>query len=210
VIRVGIVEDQAIVRLGLRKLLEFADEIEVVCEAGSGEEALGLLGEVAVDVLLLDVRMPGMSGIEVLEKLPEDGPHVIILTTFLDEEVLLDAVRLGARGYLLKDSSLEELLQAIGAVHRGESAIKPVTLSRILPGLHRISATPTPAPVEALTAREQEILRLLAAGLSNKEIARALENAEGTIKNHVSNILLKLAVRDRTQAVLKGIEHGLL
>jgi DNA-binding NarL/FixJ family response regulator len=204
-----IAEDQAIVRMGLRKLLELAPSLEVVGEASNGNEALELVETLAPDVLLLDVHMPEKNGLDVLRVLDGKGPRVVVLTTFPDHEVLIEALRLGAGGYLLKDSSFEELVQAIETVHRGESAIQPVTLSKILPGLDRLPQRSSPRPIEDLSAREKDVLRLLAAGCSNSEIAAALENAEGTIKNHVSNILAKLAVRDRTQAVLKGIEYGL-
>jgi DNA-binding NarL/FixJ family response regulator len=132
-----------------------------------------------------------------------------VLTTFPDDAALIEALRLGAAGYLLKDATFEELVEAIEAVARGETAVRPVTLSKVLPGLDRVEVRATPAPAVDLTAREKEVLRLLASGMSNKEIARALDNAEGTIKNHVSSILMKLGVRDRTQAVLLGIQRGL-
>ena len=214
-IRIALCDDQALVREGLRRLLEIADGVEVVVEATCGEELLDELAKADVDVLLLDVRMPGLSGIEVLEKLPAIKPdaRAIILTTFPDEDALLAALRAGAAGYLLKDATLDELLESIQAVARGETAVRPVTVSKILPGLDRVRTQAEPPDgtgIDPLTAREKEILRLLAGGYSNKEIAAALGNAAGTVKNHVSNILLKMGVRDRTQAVLKGIEHGLL
>ncbi|MBK8977900.1 MAG: response regulator transcription factor [Planctomycetes bacterium] len=216
-IRVFVADDQALVRSGLCSLLALAPGLEVAGDAGDGAAALAALAALAqagrpVDVLLLDVRMPGLSGLDVLRRLGGAGPRVVVLTTFPDDDVLLEALRLGAAGFLLKDATFEELVEAIEAVARGESAVRPVTLSKILPGLRAsgAAAPPIPPPPATLTAREKEVLRLLAAGLSNKEIARALDNAEGTIKNHVSSILAKLGVRDRTQAVLLGIQLGLV
>ena len=210
-IRVFVVDDQALVRSGLTSLLALADGIEVVGEAGDGAAALEAIAAVdpPPDVVLTDVRMPGMDGLELLRRLVPEGRRVIVLTTFPDDVALLEALKAGAAGYLLKDATFEELVDAIRSVARGESAVRPVTVSRILPGLERVEVGGAPAPDVALTAREKEVLRLLASGMSNKEIAAALDNAEGTVKNHVSNILSKLGVRDRTQAVLLGIQLGL-
>jgi len=210
-IKVMLVDDQNLVRKGVRSLLELAEDIEVVAEAPDGAEAVRMIPEVEPDVVLLDMRMPGMNGVEVLRKLKESGelPPTIILTTFDDEDLVLAGIRNGARGYLLKDVSLEELVGAIKTVASGGSIVKPAVTERLLKGLegldNQFSALDRPDP---LTERETEILRLMAGGYSNKEIANTLGVAEGTVKNHVSNILSKLGVRDRTRAVLKAFELG--
>ncbi|QOC21775.1 response regulator transcription factor [Wenzhouxiangella sp. AB-CW3] len=212
-IRVMVVDDQTLVRQGVRSLLELADDIEVVGEAIDGESAIERVPELAPDVLLLDIRMPGKNGIDVLTELGESDqlPPTIILTTFDDEELVLAGIRAGARGYLLKDVALEELLTAVRTVASGGTLVKPAVTERLMKGLGQMrtefSSLPTPDP---LTGRETEILRLMAGGYSNKEIANALNVAEGTIKNHVSSILSKFGVRDRTRAVLKALESGLI
>jgi DNA-binding NarL/FixJ family response regulator len=210
-IKVMLVDDQNLVRKGVRSLLELAEDIEVVAEAPDGAEAVRMIPEVEPDVVLLDMRMPGMNGVEVLRQLKESGelPPTIILTTFDDDDLVLAGIRNGARGYLLKDVSLEELVGAIKTVADGGSIVKPAVTERLLKGLEGLetefSALDRPDP---LTERETEILRLMAGGYSNKEIANSLGVAEGTVKNHVSNILSKLGVRDRTRAVLKAFELG--
>jgi len=210
-IRVMLVDDQNLVRKGVRSLLELSDEIEVIAEAPDGAEALRTIPETEPDVVLLDMRMPGLSGVDVLRKLTERGelPPTIILTTFDDDELVLAGIRHGAKGYLLKDVSLDELVKAIKTVARGGSIVKPAVTERLLKGLEGLetdfSSLDRPDP---LTERETEILRLMAGGYSNKEIANSLGVAEGTVKNHVSNILSKLGVRDRTRAVLKAFELG--
>ena len=212
-IRVVLVDDQTLVRKGVRSLLELADDIEVVGEANDGASAIERVPELAPDVLLLDIRMPGKTGIDVLKELGESGalPPTIILTTFDDDELVLAGIQAGARGYLLKDVALEELLSAVRTVFEGGTLVKPAVTERLLSGLKRMrtefSSLPQPDP---LTERETEILRLMAGGYSNKEIANALNVAEGTIKNHVSNILSKFGVRDRTRAVLKALESGVI
>ena len=210
-IKVMLVDDQNLVRKGVRSLLELAEEIEVVAEAPDGAEAVRMMPEVEPDVVLLDMRMPGMNGVEVLRQLKESGKlrPTIILTTFDDDELVLAGIRNGAKGYLLKDVSLKELVDAIKTVADGGSIVKPAVTERLLKGLegleNEFSALDRPDP---LTDRETEILRLMAGGYSNKEIANSLGVAEGTVKNHVSNILSKLGVRDRTRAVLKAFELG--
>jgi DNA-binding NarL/FixJ family response regulator len=210
-IKVMLVDDQNLVRKGVRSLLELSEEIEVVAEAPDGAEAVTRIPEVAPDVVLLDMRMPGMNGVEVLRQLKDSDqlPPTIILTTFDDDELVLAGIRNGARGYLLKDVALEELVGAIKTVADGGSIVKPAVTERLLKGLKNhetdFSALDRPDP---LTERETEILRLMAGGYSNKEIASSLGVAEGTVKNHVSNILSKLGVRDRTRAVLKAFELG--
>lgn len=210
-IRVLVVDDQTLVRQGVCGLLELADDIEVTGVAADGREAIEQIEKVAPDVVLLDLRMPEMSGIEVLENLgaEERLPPTIILTTFDDDELVLTGLRAGARGYLLKDVSLEQLVGAIRTVADGGTLIQPAVTNRVLKGLERLhpefSSLDRPDP---LTDRETEILRLMAGGYSNKEIANSISVAEGTVKNHVSNILSKLGVRDRTRAVLKALEMG--
>ena len=210
-IRVLIVEDQTLVREGLEKLLDLAADITVVDRASDGEEGLEKLRQSSPDVVLLDVRMPKVSGIEFLQSLQEagDATPTILLTTFDDDSALLNGIRLGARGYLLKDVSLAKLTEAIRLVAGGGTMISPVVTERLLRGLKNASLPASPDyGEEQLTRRETEILRLMTGGYSNREIAFALELSEGTVKNHVSNILGKLGVRDRTRAVLKGIEKG--
>jgi len=210
-IRVMLVDDQTLVRQGVRSLLELAEDIEVVAEAADGVEAMDRAVESAPDVMLLDIRMPRKNGLQVLKELNETGnlPPTIILTTFDEDDLVLDGIRTGARGYLLKDVSLEELVGAVRAVAEGQTMVKPAVTERLLAGLGKsrleFSSLDRPDP---LTERETEILRLMAGGYSNKEIANALSVAEGTVKNHVSSILSKLGVRDRTRAVLKAFELG--
>ena len=210
-IKVMLVDDQNLVRKGVRSLLELAEDIEVIAEASDGSEAVAKVPEHGPDVVLLDMRMPGMNDVEVLRQLNEAGtlPPTIILTTFDDEELVLAGIRNGAKGYLLKDVALDELVSAIKTVAEGGSIVKPAVTERLLKGLENLetdfSALDRPDP---LTDRETEILRLMAGGYSNKEIASSLCVAEGTVKNHVSNILSKLGVRDRTRAVLKAFELG--
>jgi DNA-binding NarL/FixJ family response regulator len=210
-IRVLLVEDQTLVREGLERLLSLTEDIAVVERATDGEEALTKLRESSPDVILLDVRMPKMTGIEFLRSLHEagDATPTILLTTFDDDAALLNAIRLGAKGYLLKDVSLGTLTEAIRLVAQGGTMISPVLTETLLRGLKDV---PMPAwqeyPEEQLTLRETEIVRLMTGGYSNREIASALEISEGTVKNHVSNILGKLGVRDRSRAVLKAIEKG--
>jgi DNA-binding NarL/FixJ family response regulator len=210
-INVMLVDDQNLVRKGVRSLLELSEEIEVVAEASDGAEAIRMIPEVKPDVVLLDMRMPGLSGIDVLRELSQNDalPPTIILTTFDDDEVVLAGISLGARGYLLKDIALADLVNAIKTVAEGGSIVKPAVTQRLLKGLENLqndfSSLDRPDP---LTDRETEILRLMAGGYSNKEIANSLGVAEGTVKNHVSNILSKMGVRDRTRAVLKAFELG--
>lgn len=212
-IRVYLVDDQTLVRQGVRSLLELSPDVEVVGESPDGMHAMQEIPVIKPDVVLLDMRMPGMNGVAVLENLQRIGaqPPTIILTTFDDDELVVAGVKAGARGYLLKDVSLEQLVEAIKTVANGGSMLQPAITERLLQGLSsmetRFAALDEPDP---LTDRETEILRLMAAGHSNKEIARSLDVAEGTVKNHVSNILSKLGVRDRTRAVLRAFELRLV
>jgi len=211
VIKVMLVDDQNLVRKGVRSLLELSEEIEVIAEAADGAEAIRMIPEVGPDVLLLDMRMPGLSGLDVLQELSRGQilPPTIILTTFDDDELVLAGIKSGARGYLLKDVALADLVSAIRTVAEGGTIVKPAVTQRLLKGLANLqndfSSLDQPDP---LTERETEILRLMAGGYSNKEIANSLGVAEGTVKNHVSNILSKMGVRDRTRAVLKAFELG--
>ncbi|MEO6065899.1 MAG: response regulator transcription factor [Lysobacterales bacterium] len=212
-ITVCLVDDQTLVRQGVRSLLELSDSVRVVAEAIDGRQALEVIPQCKPDVVLLDMRMPGLSGLDVLNALRERGelPPTIILTTFDDDQLVLAGLKAGARGYLLKDVSLDQLVDAIKAVAAGGSLVQPVVTQRLLSGLERMhnefASLDQPDP---LTERETEILRLMAGGYSNKEIANSLNVAEGTVKNHVSNILSKLGVRDRTRAVLKAFELGMV
>jgi DNA-binding NarL/FixJ family response regulator len=214
-ITVGVVDDQAIVRQGIRSLLALTDDIEVVDDASDGDEALTLVERHRPDVLLLDLRMPGRDGLATLTALRERGDEVpvLVLTTFDDDELVFNALRAGAHGYLLKDVTLDQLVDAIRILAEGRTLIQPAVTDRLL---RAVTERPRHAPggrpphTEPLTERELEILRLLASGFSNREIAAALHLATGTVKNHVSMVLLKLRVRDRTRAVLRALELGLL
>ena len=207
------VEDHAIVREGVINLLALSDDIEVIGAAASAEEALAKVPAAKPDVLLLDIKLPGLSGVELIRRLHSGSelPPTLILTTFEDDELLFEGLKAGARGYLLKDISLEQLLEAIREIAKGGNYVKPAVTERLLQAARRGDGKPrgTP-PLMVLTERETHVLRLLASGYSNREIARALVVSVGTVKNHVSSILGKLSVRDRTQAVLKGLQSGLL
>jgi DNA-binding NarL/FixJ family response regulator len=210
-IRVCIVENEALVREGLRRVIELDGEIEVVGEATDGAGALPLLREKRPDVALVDMRMPRLDGLGLLEALG-GSPPCLILTTFDDADAFLCAARAGAKGYLLKDVTPEELGLAIRALAGGGNWFKPSLTEGVLRGLleARGGAAPDGRRDEPLTPREQEVVRMMAGGYSNREIGGALGVAERTVKNHVSSILAKLGVRDRTRAVLKALEKRLL
>jgi DNA-binding NarL/FixJ family response regulator len=211
VISVVLVDDQTLVRRGIRSLLELAGDITIVAEAADGEDGMAAIRGTRPDVVLLDLRMPRKGGLDVLRDMRAAGdlPPTILLTTFDDDEALLEGVKAGARGYLLKDVSLEQLTDAVRAVARGETMIRPAVTERVLRGLEHVRRDfDALDPPDPLTKRELENLRLMAGGYSNREIADALGTAEGTVKNHASSILSKLGVRDRTRAVLKAIELG--
>lgn len=210
-IRLMLVDDQTLVRSGIRGLLALTEDIEVVGEASDRDAAVPVILATHPDVVLLDVRMPGCSGIEVLKTLKRADrlPPTILLTTFDDDEALLEGMRAGARGFLLKDISLERLAEAIRSVAAGLTLIRPAITERVLRGLKAApSAFASLDLPDRLTNREAEILRLMAGGFNNREIADALGTSEGTVKNHVSSILSKLGVRDRVRAVLRGVELG--
>ena len=208
-IKVMLVDDQTLVRQGVKSLLSLTKTIEVVAEASDGQQAIDTIPEIQPDVVLMDMRMPIKSGLEAVQELSASKklPPTIILTTFDDDELVLAGIKAGAKGYLLKDVSLEQLEEAIIVVAKGGSLVQPAMTQRLLSGLEGLHnnfiSLDRPDP---LTDRETEILRLMAGGFSNKEIANSLHVAEGTIKNHASNILSKLGVRDRTRAVLKAFE----
>ncbi|AEB44862.1 two component transcriptional regulator, LuxR family protein [Micromonospora maris AB-18-032] len=208
-----VVDDQTLVRQGIRGLLEVA-QVDVVGEAADGRAALSVIAQTMPDVILLDLRMPRFDGIWTIEQLKAadiDIP-VLVLTTFDDDALVLGALRAGARGYLLKDVTLEQLTRAIHTLADGGTLIAPSITDRML---RAIRSGPSPAgpdapTVQSLTEREREVLRLVAHGYSNREIAGALFLAEGTVKNHVSMILTKLGARDRTNAVLRALHEGIL
>ena len=210
-IRVVLVDDQTLVRQGVRGLLELLPDIEVIGEASDGDEALQKIPELKPDVLLLDIRMPRLDGIGVLDALRQADalPPTLVLTTFDDGDAAIAAIKAGAKGLMLKDVSLEDLAAAIRALAENRTAYQPAMTESLMAAIRR-SSTPSSGgyAVEALTVREREVLHLICAGYSNKEIADLLALAEGTVKNHVSNLLLKLDARDRTRAALKALQQG--
>lgn len=211
-IRVVLVDDQTLVRSGIRGLLELTGDIRVVAEADDGARALAAVAAENPDVLLLDVRLPGKSGIGVLAELNARNAEVpvILLTTFDDDQALIEAMRGGARGFLLKDISLERLADAIRTVAQGGTAFHPALTERAITAIRNKGTVFERSDLaDPLTAREAEVLHLMTAGMNNREIGDALNVSEGTIKNHVSSILSKLGVRDRVRAVLRGLEMGM-
>jgi DNA-binding NarL/FixJ family response regulator len=213
-IRVLLVDDQALFREALHTLLSVQPDIEVVGEGGDGEEALRLVAQHQPDVVLMDLQMPVMDGVAATRRLRTEHPaaRVIVLTTFDDDEYVFEGLRAGAIGYLLKDVSAQKLVEAIRSAARGETFLQPSIAAKVVAEFARNTA-PALAPqslIEPLTSRELDILRLLAGGLNNRDIADQLVITEGTVKNHVTNILGKLGVRDRTQAALKGKELRLI
>jgi len=212
-IRVALIEDQTIVRQGLRSLLALNDDIEVAAEASDGDEAIAVIEREKPDVVLLDLRMPKKSGLEVLQALREHGTMrpTLILTTFDDDTMLFETIRAGAKGWMLKDVSLERLTGAIRTLAAGGTCIEPVITERIMRALSASNVSFESADLpEPLTDREKTILRLLAGGYSNREISDLLNISDGTVKNHISSVLAKLGVRDRTRAVLKSIDLGFI
>jgi len=208
--RVFLVDDQTLVRKGIRSLLSLLPDIEIAGEAVDGREALRLLPAAAPDVVLLDIRMPEMDGLDVLRALVQPGraPHFIILTTFDDSDVLLEGCKAGARGFLLKDVSLEQLASAIASVAEGRLILQPSITETLLRSLQGRSESKLD-DVEPLTERERDVIRLMAGGFGNREIGEMLGLSEGTVKNYVSRLLMKLDARDRTSAVLKAIASRL-
>lgn len=214
-VRVLLVDDQALFREGLSTILSVQDKIEVVGEAENGEEALDAAARLNPQIVLMDVRMPVLDGVAATRRFQKRFPNmrVLLLTTFDDDEYVFEGLRAGAAGYLLKDVASTKLVEAIEAVAKGETFLQPSVAAKVVAEFARMSSSIKPNQsqlVEPLSDRELEILRLVAEGRSNKEIASQLFIAEGTVKNHVTNILGKLNVRDRTQAALKARDLGIL
>jgi DNA-binding NarL/FixJ family response regulator len=214
-VRIVIADDQSLFREGLRTLLSTRPEVDVVGEAANGADAITLVERLEPDVVLMGLRMPVMDGIQATAKLRERWPSipVLVLTTFDDDASLFGALRAGAAGYLLKDVSSETLMSAIGAATRGEAFLQSAVTGRVVAAFARLMESGGGQRAEALviplSPREREIVALLGSGASNKEIADRLFLAEGTVKNHVTNILTKLDVRDRTQAAIRARRLGL-
>ena len=208
-IRVFIADDHAIVRKGIRAVLEIVPDIDVVGEAENGREAVAQVEALRPDIILMDLVMPEMDGIEAIRRIKDRRPEarILVLTTFAGEDKIFPAIKAGAHGYHLKDSRPEELVQAIRQVHRGESSLHPVIARKVLEELSRPSDRP-PSP-DPLTQREVEVLRLVAQGLENPEIAEKLVITEATVRTHVSNITGKLHVASRTQAALYALREGI-
>ena len=209
VIRVLVVDDHAIVRKGIRALLAEFEDIVVVGEASDGQEAMAQAEALDPDVVLMDLVMPHVDGIEATRQITADeaGPRVLVLTSFAGDDQVFPAIKAGALGYLLKDSEPADLVQAIHQVHRGEPSLQPSIAQKVLQELKRPTALrPTPDP---LTDREMEVLRLVAKGLSNREIAQRLVITEATVRTHVSNILSKLHLANRVQATLYALQEGI-
>jgi DNA-binding NarL/FixJ family response regulator len=210
-IRILLVDDHEVVREGLRAFLELQDGLEVVGEAGDGEQALALAGELQPDVILMDLVMPKLDGVGAMRELRRQLPatRVIALTSFLDDEKLLPAIQAGAAGYLLKDVRPQELARAVRTAYAGQAMLDPAAAARLVEAVAQ-GATPAPAEANLITRREHEVLELLAKGRSNKRIAFELGIAEKTVKAHVGRILVKLGVADRTEAAVKAVREGLV
>jgi DNA-binding NarL/FixJ family response regulator len=211
-LRVMIVDDQAIVRLGFRALIEAQSDMLVAATAGDGREAVQIAGNVRLDIVLMDVRMPIMGGIDAtraLQQLPHP-PRVLILTTFDLDEYVYDALRAGASGFLLKDATPEMILEAVRVIGAGEALLAPAVTRRLITEFAARTPLQPPAALADLTPREREVFGLVAAGLANAEIANQLHLAEQTVKTHVSAVLLKLGLRDRVQAVVMAYESGVV
>ena len=212
-IKVALIDDQTLVRSGISSLLKLSDKVEVIAEGDDGDKVLQIATDTKPDIFLMDIRMPRMNGIQAIEslRLADIQTPVIILTTFDDHELVLNGMRAGAQGYLLKDVSLEALIAAIETVISGDTFVQPAITETLLKGIQpqseEFSSLPDPEP---LSPKELEVLRLVASGYSNREISDALYKSEGTVKNHVSNVLSKLGVRDRTRAVLRALEIGII
>lgn len=214
-IRILLVDDQALFREGLRTLLSLDGTIEIAGEATNGAEAVEAAQALRPELVLMDVRMPVMGGVEATRRVREVNPEcrVLVLTTFHEDEEIFDALRAGACGYLLKDTPSEKLVEAIHAAVRGESVIEPSVAAKVVAEFNRLSSLRSVgagAPSTQLSTRELDVLRQVARGRTNKEIASALHVTEGTVKNHLTNIFVRLGVLDRTQAALKARELGIV
>jgi DNA-binding NarL/FixJ family response regulator len=215
-VRVLVVDDQRLLRDGIASLLEIQEGINVVGTAASGEEALERALVLCPDVILMDVRMPGMDGVAATQRILRQLPtcHILMLTTFDDDEYVREALRVGASGYLLKDIPASDLARSVHAAHKGIYQLDPAIAAKVVSAIARVAPG---APAEEdiskqidITAREIDVLRLIAQGATNREIATQLVISEGTVKNHISNLLGRLGLRDRTQAAIYAREHGLL
>ncbi len=206
-----ICDDQAIVRDGLELLLKLERDISVVGLAQDGSEAVTLVKKCSPDLVLMDLKMPGMNGVEATRRIRAEHPDVkvLVLTTFDDDEWVFDAIRAGASGYLLKDTPREKVIEAIRGTVAGKSFVDPLVAGKLLDQVASKQEQPATLITNRLTGREVEVLRLVARGLTNAEIAENLHLSEGTVRNHVSAIFSKLAVSDRTQAAILAIQHGL-
>jgi DNA-binding NarL/FixJ family response regulator len=213
-IRILIVDDHDLVRTGFRLFLQMQDGFEVVGEAGDGEQAIAQARELRPDVVLMDIRMPRMDGVEATAQLVdlEPPPRVLVLSTFDLDEYVFGALRAGAAGFLLKNAPREHLVEAIRVVHDGEALLSPSITRRLIEDFAARSdpLDPSPALLDELTPREREVLLLIARGLSNREIAQRLVVTEATVKSHIGSLLLKLGLRDRVQAVVFAYEHGIV
>lgn len=211
-IKVAIVDDDALIRQGLRMIIEQADGLEVVATAQDGQEALRLTKAYRPDVMLMDVRMPSLDGIEATRRivLSEDAPRVIILTTFELDEYVFEALRAGASGFLLKRTEPEQLIDAIRVVARGDALLSPSVTRRLIEEFTRNRPPDNPELLRGLTDREREVLALIARGLTNQELGEQLFIADNTVKTHVKRILSKLGARDRAQAIVMAYESGLV
>jgi DNA-binding NarL/FixJ family response regulator len=216
-IRILICDDQALVRAGFKLILDAEEDLEVVGEAGDGTEALELAEACRADVILMDVRMPNMNGIEATQRITasskdDEGPKVLILTTFDLDEYVYEALRAGASGFLLKDAPAEQLVAGIRVVADGEALLAPSITKRLIEDFARAAAPAesSPAGLGDLTARELEVFKLMARGMSNAEIAQSLVVGDTTVKTHVARILMKLGLRDRVQAVVLAYESGIV
>jgi len=210
-LRLIICDDQAIVRDGLELLLKLEPDLSVVATAQDGVQAVELAAQYAPDLVLMDLKMPGMNGVEATRRIHTAQPQVkiLVLTTFDDDEWVMDAVRAGASGYLLKDTPREKLVEAVRGTQAGKAYLDPAVTGRLLEQVSNQQVHPSAILTDRLTGRELDVLRLVARGLSNAEIAAHLHLSEGTIRNHVSALLAKLDVADRTQAAILAIRHGL-
>lgn len=219
-IKLLLVDDQNLVRMGICSLLEITGKVDVVAELDNGSGVLDAINELQPDIILLDIRMPKMDGLQVLAAMTEENVHVpvLVLTTFDEHELVLKCMELGAKGYLRKDISLESLVAAIDTVAAGETWLQPAITTKVIENSTRFLRTENfnqdgsliEHTIEELTAKELQVLRLVAAGFSNHEISISLHKSQGTIRNTVSLILAKLQVRDRTRAVLKAIDYKLI